>query len=652
MLYLLALLRRDAQTQTTMPINQNIEGLTPSQIKSKKMLVESLYTFSQFKKDWKEMEIGGKSEARALLGVALSAIALTPGAQTTISQLAFGVSTEFVAFTAICTMGYSFWKLGDGLMDSFLKRPRAKQTESWSGFKSSIPPKSNPNDLLLGYTSDKMLPVRIPAEFLMRHGYIVGQSGVGKTVLGKLLMYQQIQRGGGLIFVDGKLDSNAYEELYAFCCLAGRRDDFLIINPGNPAQSNTYNPVLEGDPQEITSRILTLIPESDGPAAFFRSQATQAIGTIIAALQCLGKAYSFIDLVTLLMSDVSLAEVSRLLSEYPYCKDARATSFQLWLENYKEVGKPNKDGSPTPRKIMTSALKKNLGGLGGELFQFATGSFGEVMNSYDPEIRLYDDILANKIIYVALPTMGKAEASSALGKMFIGDLRTAIARIQALPEDDRPGWTGSIEKPATPAYFAFFDEVGSYATQAMDKLFEQGRSAGIACFPASQTLANLDAVSDEFKEQVLGNTWTMVIFKIKSQKTCEECADLIGMTRRGIRNEGDSISNSEGIRSLQVNPQAQISDSSGESDGIREQEEYLIHPDHFKSLDIGECVVLYGGDKVYHLKVPQTKVTENGHSLFGPMQINHKRVKRVNGINLYDKTVKIITLGILRDGHG
>jgi hypothetical protein len=632
--------------------SQNILGLTPEQIKSKKMLVEERYTFSEFKKDWKGMEVGGRHEARALLGIALSTIAITPGGLKTISSLAYGISTNYVLFASLCTLGFSFWKFCDGLLSTFNKRPRAKTTESWAGFKSSIPPKSHPNDLLLGYTTDRMLPVRIPAEYLMRHGYILGQSGVGKTVLGKNLMYAQIQRGGGLIFVDGKLDSDSYEELYAFCCLAGRRDDFLIINPGNPAQSNTYNPVLEGDPQEITARILTLIPDSDGPSAFFRSQATQAIGVIVGALQCLGKAYSFIDLVTLLMSDISLAEVSKLISEEPYCRDARATSFQLWLENYKESGKVQKDGTTSPRKIMTSALKKNLGGLGGELFQFATGSFGEVMNSYDPEVRLYSDILANKIIYVALPTMGKAEASSSLGKMFIGDLRTAISRIQALPEDCRPAWTGSAEKPATPAFFAFFDEVGSYATQKMDKIFEQGRSAGIACYPASQTLANLDAVGDEFKEQVIGNTWTKIIFKLGSQETAEEVADLIGMTRKAVRSEAATASASQGAQALQINPQSQISDSLGESDSTREQEEHLIHADLFKALGMGECVVLFGGEKVYHLKVPMCKVTQAGKNLFGPLQINHKRVKLVGGINLYDKTVKIINEGLLRDGHG
>lgn len=73
------------------------------------------------------------------------------------------------------------------------------------------------------------------------------------------------------------------------------------------------------------------------------------------------------------------------------------------------------------------------------------------------------------------------------------------------------------------------DELGSYAVQSLARPFEQGRSAQMALFPAAQTLANLDVVSPDFKEMVIGNTWTKIFFKIGTQATAVECADLIGM---------------------------------------------------------------------------------------------------------------------------
>lgn len=617
---------------------QNHYQLNPSQIQAKKMLVEQCYTFTEFKKDWKTLELGGKEEIFPYLGIAATLVAISPGGIAYLAG-ATGMDNRFLVLAGLTAIAGFTWMAGNSLYGTFKNRNRAKTVHAWKNFKSSIPPACAKDDLLIGYTTDKMLPFRIPKNELMAHGYILGQSGVGKTILGKSMMYQQILRGGGLIFVDGKLDSNAYNELYAMVVLSGRRDDFLIINPGDPSQSNTYNPVLFGDADEITARIMTLITAADSGAAFYRSQGTQAITTIISALQCLGKAFCFMDLVTLLMSDKALMQLNALLSEEPYRSDTRSAAFALWIEQYKQTW--TEDGEVV-HKLNANNLKKNLGGLGGELFRFATGNFGDVMNSYDPEINLYEDILANKIIYVALPTMGKAEAASSLGKMFVGDFRSAIAKIQALPECDRPGWEGSAQVPPKHPYFAFFDEVGSYAVENMDKIFEQGRSAGLACFPASQTLANLEKVSQEFKSQVTGNTWTKIFFKVGVQETATQIADLIGMTRRGVRNEAQSVSQSEGAQSLQANPQSQASRAQNEQNTLRETEECLVSPDQLKNLDRGECVVFYGGNETYHLKVPYIKVTDKGYEKVGKMQINHKKIRKVNGIHLHEKMVKLI----------
>ena len=96
-------------------------------------------------------------------------------------------------------------------------------------------------------------------------------------------------------------------------------------------------------------------------------------------------------------------------------------------------------------------MKDTFGGIGGRLYVFGTGKFGEVMNTYDPDLRLFEAILEKKVIYVALPTMGNNEGAINMGKMFIGDLRTAIAWVQDLPEAKRPD----------PSFLVLMDEMGS-----------------------------------------------------------------------------------------------------------------------------------------------------------------------------------------------
>ena len=97
--------------------------------------------------------------------------------------------------------------------------------------------------LLFGYTVDRGEPLFISYHYLMRHVWILGQSGVGKTVLGTNLMAQQIAKWGGLLFIDGKINAADLNTMYQLCKWAGREHDLLVINPGNPVTSNSYNPI-------------------------------------------------------------------------------------------------------------------------------------------------------------------------------------------------------------------------------------------------------------------------------------------------------------------------------------------------------------------------------------------------------------------------
>ncbi|MFX6803998.1 hypothetical protein ABTH20_21305, partial [Acinetobacter baumannii] len=79
---------------------------------------------------------------------------------------------------------------------------------------------------------------------------------------------------------------------------------------------------------------------------------------------------------------------------------------------YKGGGKP---GSGLENMVDIKRMRETFGGIGGRMYMFGTGSFGKVLNTYTPEIDLFEAIKSNKIIYVALPTMGKNEAASNFG---------------------------------------------------------------------------------------------------------------------------------------------------------------------------------------------------------------------------------------------
>lgn len=559
----------------------------------------------------RNLQLGGLQDTAALLGVAAGAMATHPA-----------LAPSPYALAAMLGMGAS--ALGGGWLGR--RWSDALAFDALEGgtlrINSSRPPAPTPDGMHLGYIVDTGEPLVIPMNAWMRHAMIVGQSGVGKTVLGSWIMYQQIARGGGMLWIDGKLDPGNAAMLRAMCAWAGRQDDLLIVSPGEPHASNTYNPILFGDADEVASRCLSLIPASEDNAGadHYRQSANQALTTLFNAIQSCGLAYNFADMNVLLMN----AEAMHWLEQrVPYGTEAQK-QLSLFIHNYK---KPMRGpGGGGVEMIDPERLKTTLGGIAGRLFTFGSGKVGQVTNTYNPEVRLKEDVLANRIIYVALPTMGKAEMASNFGKMMIGDLRSSIAQIQSLPEAQRP----------SPPFLSFFDECGSYVTNSWGRMFEQSRSASMMMTPAFQTRANLEVLGEELRAMVSGNTLTKMFFKPGEFDTANWMADLIGEERQRVH----SISANRGTGRSKV---AHVAASPGGSTEAgaqafseSTQNDYKITGSELMKLGQGEAIVTFDGHNVYHIRIPMVRVTGDAWAEAEATGINRRRVRRVKGLSLTD----------------
>ena len=567
---------------------------------------------------------GGFKDNASLLSMALGGMAANPLIAGNIGgALSSGIGLAAAAAGATWAADRIYNELSPSVFDSEL-RINSDEPPSPDAWDSN--PKWAGPGVSLGYCADSGRPLVVPWEKWMRHAFVIGQSGVGKTVMGEWIMKQQIDAGGGLLWIDGKLDTDNLTSLRNMCAWAGRESDLLVINPGNPAMSNSYSPILYGDADEVSSRVLSLMPSAqNNPGAdYYRQSANQAVTTIIGAIQKTGRAYNFIDLTILLQNQRALAWLESLV---PEASDERK-QLSIFLEQFKTA---NKDGVVN---IDMKKVKDIFGGVSGRLFQFGSGNFGKVTNTYTPEVNLFDAIRNNKIVYVMLPTMGKQEAASNFGKMVVGDFRTAISWTQALPKDQRP-W---------PPFLAFFDEAGSYLTDAFSRMFEQSRSAHLVMLPAVQTMANLESISDELREMVIGNTWNKMFFKIGTGDTGEQVADLIGKEMQTAY----SLSVSDG-HGRQINPSggnvtgASSSDSFGYSE--REEEDYKVTPDNLRELGLGEAIITYGGDKVYHVKIPRVQFSKEFTKGLGPVKLNHARPRFVRGLDLFKDVDKWLSGG-------
>lgn len=480
---------------------------------------------------------------------------------------------------------------------------------------SSEPPPFDPAGINIGFIGDRVQPLTIPLPEWMQHAMIVGQSGVGKTGLGEWLMFQQIRAGGGLMWIDGKLDPANLEKLWQMACWCGRAGDVLVINPSDPATSNTYNPLLDGDPDEIAARCVSLIPtaENNAGADYYRQNATIAINTLVAAIHAIGKRFDFADLRVLLSNARALESMVRELDRGDH--DDEALSLNLFLEQFRVV-----DRRSGMKVLDIDRVKQTFGGLGARLAQFGSGSFGKVMNSYAPEIRLADAVTQGKILYVMLPTMSRNEAAVALARLAIADFRSAVAKVQSLPEPERP------QRP----FLGFFDEAGSYVTQAWSRMFEQARSARLVMVPAFQTKANLETLGPELRAMVAGNTLTKVFFKPGEPDVAQWMAEMAGKEMQVQRSisSGTSASQRPAAMKERISKGAVGGRSNGDSLNFSEsaREGFKVTPDDLAKLGKGEAIVVHDGHRVFKVHVPRLSFTPEFIAEAGPFRLNHPPV--------------------------
>ena len=529
------------------------------------------------------MALIGKKDAWALASIGAGVMATNP---------IFAGDPHALAALGLPAAGASWfaWKRASAWLDR-------TDTKSREGFVLPSDQRTKEHmlesaGLRFGYTLDHNHPVDIDDNLLMRHTAVVGQSGVGKTTLGEFLLWQQAARGGGFIFIDAKLDSKTRNRMGHMMDVLGRSDDFYVLNVDDPANSNTYAPILSGDADEFADRLLNLLPlaENNPGADYYRQSSGLALTVIGGALKAAKLRYHMGDIGILLQSARALSELERLAPS----GSPERRNLQVFLDQFRK--RTPKEGV----QIDVNRMKEVLGGTGMRIAKFAQGKFGQVFNTYAPEIDLTDIVMNNKCLYVMLPTMGKATSAFQLGKLILSDLRTAVYNVQGSPESKRPD----------PPFLVLADEMGSYVMSAISTLFEQARSANIMLVPAFQTFAQLSNVSRDFASMIIQNTWSKVFFKYADDEAAEKAADIIGMSKKYARSLSASENEGTSASSSKASPLANKSSGAGLSESYREVEEYRVSPEQLKALQMGECIVM-NGPRVYHIRSPMIKWPSN-----------------------------------------
>jgi hypothetical protein len=326
--------------------------------------------------------------------------------------------------------------------------------------------------------------VRIAPEDRLRHLYVIGQTGTGKTSFMKTLIDQDIKAGNGVCFIDphgndildvlASVPPERYEDVIYFDPASLDRPfglNLLEYDPAHPEQKTfIVNELLA-----IFRRLYGDVPESMGPAfeQYFRNAAL------------------------LVMEDPAsgstLMDIGRVLSNQAFrnlklSKSMNPIVNQFWNEIATKAG-----GDASLENIVPYITNK--------FDDFTANDFMRpIIGQQQSSFNFRDIIDSKKILLVNLSKgrLGERNANL-LGLILVGKLFMA-----ALSRADNP--RGDFAP-----FYLYIDEFQNITTDSIPAILSEARKYKLSLTIAHQFLAQVD---EKTRDAVFGNVGSMAVFRV------------------------------------------------------------------------------------------------------------------------------------------
>jgi len=357
----------------------------------------------------------------------------------------------------------------------------------------------------LGYNATFDSPAIITDEERIRQVQIIGSTGSGKTESLILPMIEQdMARGRGIIFIDAKGDLTVAKTLYKMAKDLGREKDFLMFSTNNPKKSNTYNPLLLGNPAQLKDKVIGTIHFTE---PHYKRECENGLQILFNEYLAKHK-------------KITMAELNRILKDPP---------------------------NDMPKfKDFFDGHKRNITGLQSEISLMMETGFGHLFNGN--EINLLEAYQQKKIVYFTINVLTYGEMGHRFGRFITGDILSLAGLIQDMESQERQELA------------VYIDEYGYFGTSKFAYILAQGRSAGFMITIAHQSIDDLKAISDEHPGQIKTNTNTKIVLKVNDPLTAGEFADELGTYKtlektRQVGGEGPEMGSEKVVDAYKIHPQ-------------------------------------------------------------------------------------------------
>ncbi len=326
-------------------------------------------------------------------------------------------------------------------------------------------------------------PIHFTPEDRLRHFYVIGQTGTGKTTLLKNMIVQDIKAGHGVCFIDphGTDIQDILSQIPR-----ERIDDVIYFDPAYTPRPMGLN-MLEYDrrfPEQKTfvvdemlsifRKLFGAVPESMGPAfeQYFRNA-------------CL-----------LILEDpdsgATILEIGRVLADKPF-RDAKLAKcknpiiHQFWTSAEKTTG--------------DAGLANYVPYITNKFDVFVTNEIMRPIISQEKSAFNFREIMDSKKIFLVNLSKGRLGEINAnlIGLVIVGKiLMAALSRVDSFGQD-------------LPPFYLYIDEFQNVTTNSISQILSEARKYKLGLTIAHQFIKQLE---EGIKDAVFGNVGSIATFRV------------------------------------------------------------------------------------------------------------------------------------------
>jgi len=340
---------------------------------------------------------------------------------------------------------------------------------------------------------------------LKQHQIVFGVPGSGKTYSAlSPQVLEAIKSGESVFIVDPKGDNSFRDDVFTFCREHKKSEDFKYFSINNTDLSTSFNPFGGCGANEVKDMIISATNWSE---PHYKKMAELHI---IKTVQKLGE-------------------------------------------------------NPTISEILTNLPNvKELSGIRADLEMMKLSEYGKLIDDKNAD-SMFDLYEQGAVVFISLDTQAYPEASTQLGKIFLGSILSVSNKIQS-----------SIRESERKKTTVFVDEFGSFLTESFINFVSKARSSNFRIILATQSVGDLEVFKPEMRKRIMDSISNKIVLNMSDPESIEYCSKLFGT--KSVVKETKQIERS-GLFLENRKETGVLSE--------REVEEFVVHPKDIRELARG-----------------------------------------------------------------